>query len=748
MNKEWYTSTELAGLPGLPSTDRNVRIKAEKENWEKRPREIGKGFEYHIRSFPMETIAHLSRDFLQQKSEGELAAEKLVAELAAKEQAKKRHVLNASQGAMRLLNTLKAEDRALAKARLTIVEVRTVFLRQFDLVSHGHREFVENYNQRKLVLEPEVYETVKSISRVTVDRWEKALLEDGVLALVRRKSPRRGDSVIATQPELEAFCVTLIVERPHFKKQPHKLREYAAVQKEKLGLDWQIPAPASFRRWINQWAAVNAGKYTFATDHKQFYSAERGLIHEHEAWVSRPNDLWELDSTPTDIMLRVGEKLTRYAIVGCIDVFTRRVKLILAPTSTSEAVSLCLRKAILDWGLPNEEGEIKTDNGSDYVAKRTVSIIRALGVKHVKATPFSGWEKPYIERFFGTFQGGIVEVMPNYIGHNVQDRELIEARHEFAARIGEGKKKRYQDALDIGMTPEEFQQFMDDWLEHFYHQKPHSGIDGMTPYQKYLSTNYKPLVITDPRALDMMLNYIGEASVRRGGVQVNNLIYRAPELQEERYMRQRVNVYLDPCDVAKAYIYPIDITEEDGSAVCIEAVNADLIGREIDPAAFIAARKKTEKSLRQFKRDMKRYAEEFGIDGLAAEQIAQAKAKNNMVALPKATEEHNNPILTALEKAGITEKQGWSDAELAAIAEQRERRKSARQVTAEQESRMLKSEREIAWDMADILANGGELEPRQKLWFDEYLRTHALTAPKLRQYIESGGTTRRLVGKS
>src|SRR5690606_18047214 len=122
---------------------------------------------------------------------------------------------------------------------------------------------------------------------------------------------------------------------------------------------------------------------------------------------------------------------------------------------------------------------------------------------------------------------------------------LIDARHEFAARIGEGKKKRYQDALDIGMTPEEFQQFMDDWLEHFYHQKPHSGIDGMTPYQKYLSTNYKPLVITDPRALDMMLNYIGEASVRRGGVQVNNLIYRAPELQEERYMRQRVNVYLD-----------------------------------------------------------------------------------------------------------------------------------------------------------------------------------------------------------
>ena len=62
----------------------------------------------------------------------------------------------------------------------------------------------------------------------------------------------------------------------------------------------------------------------------------------------------------------------------------------------------------------------------------------------------------------------------------------------------------------------------------------------------------------------------------------------------------------------------------DGTGECIEAVNAD----EISPHAFIEARKKAEKSLRSFKRDMKKYAEELGIDNLEAEQIAQAKALN------------------------------------------------------------------------------------------------------------------------
>ncbi|MGF1707471.1 DNA-binding protein [Enterovibrio baiacu] len=739
MNKQWYSVLDLVGLPGVPATARGMRIKAERENWETRNKGEGKGFEYHISSLPRATIAELTKDALLEP-QGEHAALELISELNQEERMLKHRIHTLSAQAMGVLNTCPEKDKRLAFARLTIVEYREAFLRAFDnQVTHGHKMFVQAFKAKELPLDTSVYETVKSISRATVDRWENGLQEGGILTLIRKPNVRRGDSVIANQSELEKFCIALLIERPHFKNQPYKMREYASVQSEKLGAGWKIPGASSFRRWIMQWVTSNQGKYTFSTNHKGFYGKERGLIQEHEPWVNQPNDLWEMDSTPTDIMLNVDGKLVRFSIVACIDVFTRRVKMLLAPTSTATAVSLCLRKSILSWGLPNEDGQIKTDNGSDYVAKKTVSIIRGLGVKHVKATPFSGWEKPFIERFFGTFQGGIVEVMPNYIGHNVKDRELIEARLEFAARIGEGKKKRYEDALNIGMTPSEFQAFMDDWLEHSYHQKPHSGLKGLSPYQKYSQTKYKPVIVPNPRALDAMLNFAGEKSIRRGGVQINKLVYRAPELQEEKYMRQRVNVYLDPCDVARAYLYPIH-----GDGECIEAVNADLIGREISPQAFIEARRKTEKQLRQFKRDMKRYSEEFGIDDLAAEAIAQAKAKNNTVPFPKESIEHNNELLTALEKAGVKSSTERSDAELDAIERHREQRRKQTERTAEQEARMLKGEREIAWDMADIIINGGELDERQQKWFKNYMRTHQLTAPQIQKYIESGGKSRRL----
>lgn len=50
--EEWYTAQEIIGLPGLPSTDRRIRARAEKEGWQSRQREFGKGLEYHVTALP------------------------------------------------------------------------------------------------------------------------------------------------------------------------------------------------------------------------------------------------------------------------------------------------------------------------------------------------------------------------------------------------------------------------------------------------------------------------------------------------------------------------------------------------------------------------------------------------------------------------------------------------------------------------------------------------------------------------
>jgi hypothetical protein len=58
--KEWYAAKELAGLPGMPGTERAVQIKAQKDAWQSRPRAgRGGGREYHLSSLPEQTRLHL-----------------------------------------------------------------------------------------------------------------------------------------------------------------------------------------------------------------------------------------------------------------------------------------------------------------------------------------------------------------------------------------------------------------------------------------------------------------------------------------------------------------------------------------------------------------------------------------------------------------------------------------------------------------------------------------------------------------
>ncbi len=57
--KSWFSARELAGLPGLPGTDRGIRKMAEREGWEARKKLAGKGWEYALGSLPIEAQAAL-----------------------------------------------------------------------------------------------------------------------------------------------------------------------------------------------------------------------------------------------------------------------------------------------------------------------------------------------------------------------------------------------------------------------------------------------------------------------------------------------------------------------------------------------------------------------------------------------------------------------------------------------------------------------------------------------------------------
>ncbi|EFK5840989.1 DNA-binding protein [Escherichia coli] len=62
--KEWFTASELAGLPGLAGEKSSINRRANKEKWRKRQREGVRGvaFEFHVSSLPKETRAALGGD--------------------------------------------------------------------------------------------------------------------------------------------------------------------------------------------------------------------------------------------------------------------------------------------------------------------------------------------------------------------------------------------------------------------------------------------------------------------------------------------------------------------------------------------------------------------------------------------------------------------------------------------------------------------------------------------------------------
>ncbi|MGQ6204003.1 DNA-binding protein [Serratia marcescens] len=75
---EWFSASELAGLPGLPGDKSSVNRKANKEDWKRRQRKGVKGvaFEFHITSLPPETQEALGVEAAID-SEGEIDTEAL-----------------------------------------------------------------------------------------------------------------------------------------------------------------------------------------------------------------------------------------------------------------------------------------------------------------------------------------------------------------------------------------------------------------------------------------------------------------------------------------------------------------------------------------------------------------------------------------------------------------------------------------------------------------------------------------------
>lgn len=392
-------------------------------------------------------------------------------------------------------------------------------------------------------------------------RWQKAYDQEGLYGL---RNKRYGQDRSKLTLEQKQYIVQLIKQNPD--RRDARIIEYLNFKFPEIKI-----SSHTISRYIAAWKKKNHELFTFIKSPDKWKSNYLVSFGSHSEKAQRFLQYVELDSTPADLLCADGK---RYTIIGGIDVYSRKVKCKVSPTSNGMGVASLIRSVITDWGIP--ENFIR-DNGKDYTSNHINSVFDSLEVNAITLPPFTPEGKPHIERFFRTLSGSLFEEISGYIGHNVSDRKNIESRRSFAQRF----MRQGSEPIRIGLHPEHLQEVMNQWIENIYHQKHHTGIK-TTPELKAVQSLSHVRHIEDERVLDILLLPAGEATVYKKGIRYQTGNYQSPDLAG--FIKERVTVRRDLENAGRLYVFDLEgnyiTTAWDSSLEGIPDINHQQIRKE------------------------------------------------------------------------------------------------------------------------------------------------------------------------
>lgn len=438
-------------------------------------------------------------------------------------------------------------------------------------VSRGHAEtlFAKLYGTNKLELAAWVREEERAVSPATIRRWRAAFKQDGLAGLLSRHGASRG-SRRSTPPEVRVFLVAHLQERPHI-----KASTLCEIARSKFS--GKCPSDRTIYRVIDDFKREHEELYCLLDDPRRWKSKFLPSFGSKAADVPYAGHTWEMDSTPADVMTADGK---RCCIIGAIDIYSRRMRLLVADSGRAVTVAACMRRAMLDFGIPTR---IRMDNGKDYQSRHVTAILTALNVERIWCRPYHGEEKPFIERALQTYTHGLHELLPAYTGHSVSERQALRERKTWASKIMEPG-----DPVAIPLTMDELQDVTDRWLKR-YESTAHDGLNGRTPVEIAKASSRQPAKIhgDDERVLDILLAPVATPVVGKKGIRLDGLNYTAIELLD--YIGARVEARRDLEDAGRIYVF------RDGKFLCT-AKDEAMTGVLLED--YIQAKKAKERSIK------------------------------------------------------------------------------------------------------------------------------------------------------
>ncbi|WP_341939648.1 hypothetical protein [Marinimicrobium sp. C2-29] len=142
-----------------------------------------------------------------------------------------------------------------------------------------------------------------------------------------------------------------------------------------------------------------------------------------------------------------------------------------------------------DWPMYGAIECAVSDGGKGYSSVETQSFLKVAGSSSEILATYSGWEKPYIERFNGTVRTQFAQNLPGYCGRD--PRKIADATIR-------------EQAV---MTPAQFKAKLERWIVDEYHHTEHSGINYKAPYQAwtefYQESGDSPMVPANLEAIQL-----------------------------------------------------------------------------------------------------------------------------------------------------------------------------------------------------------------------------------------------------
>lgn len=611
----------------LNISKRSAERRAAREGWMFTEEQVRGGIR---RLYPVDSLPASVREAVVLRPSGATVGQRMAA------QASIQRVTKHAQQENGLINYLKLNEgaRTKASARATVLYALQEWAKskKIKIGRAAINEFCELFNAKKINTEDWARDIVGTVSWRTVYRWQQKLVSEGLAGLAPDYKGQAGKSLIDQQPELRDWIVSLLSHNPHATSAHLVSACNARFGNSKI----EIPSKRRIEVWVNGWKRDNAEVFTAVTNPDAWKNSYMTAFGSASADVCRLNQRWELDSTPADLMLLDG----RYHIIGAMDVYSRRPRLLVSKTSKSTAVGQLLRRCLLDWGVPEQ---IKTDNGSDYISRYIRQFITSLDIEQSLCDPFSGWQKPHIERFFRTFSHDLVELLPGYIGHNVTDRQAIEARHSFSDRLF-----KKDQIIDVSMSAADLQKFCDEWVNNIYMHREHRGdsMRGESPFERIARWKSPVRRIANERALDVLLAEAPDTGVRtvtKSGLRIDRITYIAAELSV--YVGTEVRVAYTE-DLGRVMVF-----NDDGFLCIAEAPEYTGINRQ-EVAAH--AREKQKDRVQEARRELKGLVRKLNTKE-AADEIMRA-SQQNVTALPHRGEDYNTGGLQHAARAAEADK--------------------------------------------------------------------------------------------